>query len=312
MFFAEEKSGKSLLLYYILKCIANGTKVFGVLPTVKRPVLYLDRENSRNDIAGMVEHFMRIGPEPVRVRTRATGCPDVDNPWLIQFCEKNKPVLVFDSLTKFLKTEGNAKGADPFHPKDMSELFDKLLDLTAAGATVVIIHHSTKADFEQYANSHQIGANVSRAFCVISKDRPSLNRVRLEAKLFRGAEPRSFDLIGFPVISAQGMFALADPSSFQTDADRVAEWVRKTHPEGCNRETVKKEMLGMRAKAKVAAVREAIKTKKLYDCDGLLKTENSRSQDRERLILEKDVPSDGNEPERLLIQEELNPLPVSA
>jgi len=258
MFFGEEKSGKSLLVYYILKCIANGTKVFGVLSVIQRPVLYLDRENSVNDIAGMVEHFLRIGKEPVHCRNRVTGCPEVDDAALIQFCEKHKPVLVLDSLTRFLKT------ANPFHPKEMADLFDKMLDLCAAGATVSIIHHSTRADFEKYANSHQIGASVSRAFCVISEDRPQLHRVRLEAKLFRGAEPQNFYLIGFPVIDTQGMFGLVNPGEFETDADKVVAWVAKYHPNGCLRQAIKDKMRGLSAARKMAAVTAAIKERKLH------------------------------------------------
>jgi RecA-family ATPase len=143
MLFGEEKSGKSLLATYILKCVANGEPVFGVLPVSQRPVLYLDRENSNKEIAGMVELFGSVGAEPIRYRTRATNCPEPNSPGLIAFCEKYKPLLVFDSLTKFCKDD-KQNALDVFNPAAMSELFDKLLDLCAAGATVIIIHHSTK------------------------------------------------------------------------------------------------------------------------------------------------------------------------
>ena len=159
---------------------------------------------------------------------------------------------------------------DVFNPAAMSELFDKLLELCAAGATVIIIHHATKADVEKYANSHQIGANVSRAFAVISENRPKLERVRLEAKLFRGAEPQNFDLIAFPVIEQRGMFGLADPGAVKTDAHMVAAWIRHGKPQGCSRETVKKEMKGMRANRKVAAIRDALATRLLVDNEGVL------------------------------------------
>jgi len=51
----------------------------------------------------------------------------------------------------------------------MSIFFDKLLNLCTVGATIILIHHSTRADVERYANSHQIGANVARAFAVVSE-----------------------------------------------------------------------------------------------------------------------------------------------
>lgn len=250
MFYGEEKSGKSLLATYILKCVANGVKVFGILPVNKRPVLYLDLENSGGDTAGFTEHFKGIGKEPIRYRNRVTGCPEPDSPALIRFCEQHQPLVVFDSLTKFLKD------ADPFHPGEMSKFFDKLLNLCAAGVTVIIIHHSTRKDGEKYADSHQIGANVSRAYCVNSEDRPNLRRVRLEAKLCRGAEPSSFNLVAFPVITKYGSFGLADAT--ETDMDKGIEWIKQKYSDGCTRQQVKKGLKGMRDVRKLAAVKDAL------------------------------------------------------
>lgn len=269
MIFGEEKSGKSLLTTYILKCVANGKKVFGELATAKRPVLYLDRENSQDEIAGMTEHFAEIGPEPIRYRTRETGCPEPADPGLIAFCEKYKPLVVFDSLTKFSKS-ANKEQLSGWNPGEMSELFDKLLDLCAAGATVVIIHHATKADAEKYANSHQIGAGVSRAYLIKSEDRPRLHRVRMEGKLSRGAEPTSFNLIAFPTIADRGCFGLADPASMKSDVDMVCEWIATRHPEGCTRIAVRKDMKGMRTSRKGAAIDAALKDGKLTERDGVL------------------------------------------
>lgn len=268
MFFGEPKSGKSLLVTYMLKCVANGEKVFGVLPVTKRPVLYLDRENSNDEIASINEHFAVIGPEPIRYRTRTTNCPEPNDPGLIAFCEKHKPLIVFDSLTKFSK-DGNGM-VDVFNPGEMSELFDKLLNLCAAGATVIIIHHAKKSDVEMYANSHQIGANVSRSFLVKSENHPKLNSVRLEGKLCRAGEPMTFHLIAFPLIEERGRFGLADPTEVKSNVDRVVEWIRDRKPMGCTRETVKKEMKGMRAYTKLEAIREALALGKLIEVEGIL------------------------------------------
>lgn len=264
MFFGEPKSGKSLLVTYILKCVCNGVKVFGVLPVTKRPVLYLDRENSNDEIASINEHFAEIGPEPIRYRTRTTNCPEPNDPGLMAFCEKYKPLVVFDSLTKF------SKDVDVFNPAEMSELFDKLLNLCATGATVIIIHHAKKNDVENYANSHQIGANVSRSFLVKSENHPKLHNVRLEGKLCRAGEAQTFHLIAFPVIEEHGRFGLADPTGVKTNVDKVVEFIRDKKPLGCTREVVKKEMKGMRAYNKLEAIREALESGKLVERDGTL------------------------------------------
>jgi hypothetical protein len=180
----------------------------------------------------------------------------------IGFCEKHKPLVILDSLTKFLR------GSDPFHPGEMSELFDKLLNLCAAGATLIIIHHATKADSEKYANSHQIGANVSRGYAVVSEDRPKLHNMRLEPKLCRGAEPETFHLIGFPVIAEQGKFGLA--IKIETDADKLVDWMWTHKPNGCRRENIKKDMQGMRTVRIVNAIKAALEEGRLTENKGIL------------------------------------------
>src|ERR1019366_7749993 len=86
MFFSEEKSGKSQLLTYILKCIANGMPVFGNYATRKMPVIVLDLEASDADIAGYLSHFSGLGTEQIRYFTRKTGVPPLDSPALLQLC----------------------------------------------------------------------------------------------------------------------------------------------------------------------------------------------------------------------------------
>jgi AAA domain len=230
MMFGEEKSGKSLLSRYIGKCVANGISVFGKYAAHQRPVLAFDLENNGADIKGFRDLFTRLGAEKIRYRTRKTGIPALDSRALLRLCERHRPLIILDSMTKFLA------GADPFHPGEMSAFFDKLLTLCAAGATVLVIHHATRADAERYANSHQIGANVARSFLVVSEDRPRLQRVRFEGQLFRTGEPVTENLVAFPVITQTGHFGLADSSI--TDVDRLVEFVRSRGGQ-CSAEDIK-------------------------------------------------------------------------
>jgi archaellum biogenesis ATPase FlaH len=234
MLFGEEKSGKSLLATYILKCVANGVKVFGRYAVEKTPVLYLDLENSSHDIGGMSSHFRNIGPELIRYKMRTTGCPELDDPGLIEFCKKNRPLIVIDSLTKF------SRSADPFNPKEMSAVFDKMLDLCAAGATIILIHHSKKGEEEKYANSHQIGAAVCRAFAIKSHDRPKLQNVTMIGTLFRGAEPVSVDLIAFPLISDEGRFGLRTCDTESAELEDLVQFVSDQPGGECCKEHIKK------------------------------------------------------------------------
>jgi hypothetical protein len=235
MLFGQEKGGKSLLGRYWGKCVANQVKVFGKYATQKMPVLVLDLENNSQDIAQFGRHFARLGRVKIKYRTRQTGVPALDSPWLLRFCERHQPLLIIDSMTKFLETDKSA-----FDPVHMSAFFDKLLNLCAVGATIIIIHHATRADVERYANSHQIGANVARAFAVVSEDRPRLNRVRLEGQLFRGAEPVTENLIAFPVIAETGAFGLSnDTDPFRPELENVVKFVESQTGGECFRETIK-------------------------------------------------------------------------
>jgi hypothetical protein len=242
-----------MLATYIAKCVRNGVPVFGRYATAKTPVLYLDLENSDYDIKEYVKFFSALGPERIRYYTRSTGVPELASPGLLAFCERYKPLLIFDSLTKFLK------GANPFHPGEMSDLFDKLLNLCAAGATIILIHHATRADVERYANSYVIGANVSRAYCVTSHDRPKLHHVTLAATLSRGAEPVTERLIAFPLIADRGMFGI-DAEAF-SEIDKLVNLVKEQGGE-TTRDFIKKRC-GIRSAKAVNLIATAISEGKL-------------------------------------------------
>lgn len=269
MFYGEEKSGKTLLAFYFGKCVSNELSVFGKYPTAQMPVLYLDLENPHSELEANAKWFARLGPVPIRFRTRETGVPLLDSPGLLRYCEKHEPLLILDSQTKFVKRYFEARGGkgSQFDPDDMSGFYDQLLDLCAAGATVIIIHHATRADGERYSSSHQIGANVSRAFAIISEDRPQLNRVRFQGVLFRGAAPLTEQLIGFPVISEQGCFGLSDAPALTLE-DRIVEQVKK-YPQGVSRTELAKKVRG-RKETIVDTVRLLLTQKKLVQDRKLL------------------------------------------
>jgi hypothetical protein len=259
MIFSEEKGGKSQLSTYILKCAVNGTRVFGKYSTRKMPVIVLDLEASDADIAGYITNFSRVGPEQIRYLTRKTGVPPLDSPALLRLCERERPLILLESLTKFVSASGTGKDKSMFDPADMSRFFDLVLNLCAAGATVIITHHSTRGDAERYADSHQIGAAVARAYVLVSEDRPQLRRVRLEGKLARGAEPITENLIAFPLISEAGMFGLSadcDPSG--PEIEKLLAFVKNQPGEACFKDTIKKRP-GKRAAGNLELLDLAIK-----------------------------------------------------
>jgi hypothetical protein len=226
------------------------------------PVLYLDLENTHFDLAANAELFARLGTGQLTYRTRQTGVPELNSPGLLRYCEKYKPLLILDSQTKFtgayFARALGGKGSQ-WNPDNMSGFFDELLNLCAAGATVIIIHHCTRDESERYANSYMVGASVARAFAVISEDKPELRRVRLQGVLFRGAEPVTERLIGFPVITEHGCFGIdAAPTTL---AERVLEFVQ-SRPEGATREQIRQHVKG-RHKETIEAIAELLEEGRL-------------------------------------------------
>ena len=260
MFFSEEKGGKSTLVTYISKCVANKLPVFGKYQTLQMPVVVMDLEATDNDITEYLQYFKDLGPNKIRYFTRSTGVPALDSPALIEICKRWRPLILIESFTKFASREsGQGVQTDVFHPGHVSRFFDKLHNLCAAGATILMTHHSTRADAERYADSHQIGAAVVRAYAVISRDRPKLKRVRLECKLARGAEPVSENLIAFPVIAQTGHFGLEAPSN--ADMDRLLGYLAEQAAKGqrCKKEDVKRG-LKMNRNRVVELIDVAVKT----------------------------------------------------
>jgi hypothetical protein len=234
--YGEEKSGKSVLVRYIGKCVANGVRVFGRYATTKLPVLCMDLENNGEDQANFRDLFAPIGREKIRYQTRKTGVPALNSPALLEFCAKYKPLLMLDNLTLF------AGDIDLFHPGETAKFFAPLLNLCAAGATIILNHH-TRRDSEEYADSHQIGANCAKMFLVVSEDRPDLKRVRFECRLSRSGEAVKENLVGIPAISETGHFALADRS--QPEVKELVDWIKRRTERG--EKTMREDVKNRRA-----------------------------------------------------------------
>ena len=62
-----------------------------------------------------------------------------DDPLLLRFARRYKPLIIFDYLEKFYR--GNLE-----KPKAIGEFMEKLKQLTVLGATVIILHHVPKND----------------------------------------------------------------------------------------------------------------------------------------------------------------------
>jgi archaellum biogenesis ATPase FlaH len=204
MLFGQEKSGKSLVAWDLLKHIVNGVRWLN-RNAAKTPCLYIDLEDGI--LGSYVGWLKNVGPEKVRFVTLRSenGIPALDDKGLLAMCRELQPVIVLDSLHKLFAREKERKGASAWNAGDYEPVLEKIRQLCVAGATVILIHHSTKADNEQYRDSSAIGANVDFLFAVVGDEPVSgVKRIHLIGKPSRGAQPPTVHILAFPHIIEQG------------------------------------------------------------------------------------------------------------
>ena len=177
----ESGSGKTTLVSAICDAVQQG-KPFAGLATSRRKVLVLDRENpptvvrERFDRLGIVDSddFKIWGGWEIEEPAGPNSAVIID--W-VKLCDP-KPLLVFDSLIAF--NEGDENSA-----KDTRKCFQGFRNLANLGATVIVIHHSGKAETaKNYRGSSDIPAAVDVGYHVSNRGE-SLRLGRMVLRAFK-------------------------------------------------------------------------------------------------------------------------------
>jgi hypothetical protein len=160
-------------------------------------------------------------------------------------------------------------------------VLEKLRRLCVAGATVILIHHATKADPEQYRDSGAIGANVDFMFAVVGAEPENgVKRVRMIGRPSRGAQPPTLNLIAFPALIELGKFTLEDNPP-KADLERIVEYVASC-PNGANKRGVRDNVKGISNSKKDAALEDAVKCGLLeQDSTGVFSVPRGRAHSTE-------------------------------
>jgi archaellum biogenesis ATPase FlaH len=258
MIYATEKSCKSLLAFYIGKCVCNNRKVFDSFTVKQRPAVYIDAEDGLLNV--YVAWMRNLGREQVRLFKLNRKIPALDSPALLEMCRKERPLLIVDSFHKFIGRE--AAKVNVWRSSDTEPLLEKLRQLCVAGATIILIHHSTKSDPEQYRDTSVIGANVDFIIAVVAAEPVNgVKRIRMVGQPSRGGHPQNLDLIAFPALIELGKFTLEnDPP--KSDLERVVEFVTGM-PDGCTKRQIRDGLKGIGSTKKDAALKEAEKQGRL-------------------------------------------------
>ena len=154
--------GKSMVMLALVGTVLSGGKFLG-RSCLQRPVLILDRENPLSVIRERIDLF-GIEPDPAlhywgNWHEQLYGSPEPTCELVRVFAQQG-PLIVVDSLVAF----------HPGSEQDATEtrsFLQVFRNLAAAGATVVIIHHTGKGDTtKDYRGSSDIAAAVDAAFAV--------------------------------------------------------------------------------------------------------------------------------------------------
>ncbi len=215
----EPGSYKSWLALTLLRASVAGGR-FLERECAALNVLYLDRENP---LAVVRERLAILGVESLG-STRIWGGwltdapPAIGDARLLEIARERQPLLLFDSLIRFHSADENSA-------TEMAEVMKNLRALANVGATVVALHHKSKAEGSHYRGSSDIAGGVDTAFSV-SRDRQA-GILKLECFKSRFVEEFSISLR--PDLAATGNFIVTEApeaTAAQDDAETLAHTIR--------------------------------------------------------------------------------------
>ena len=178
MISGEPGCGKTTFTTALCSAVERGVPFAG-LPTQRRPVLILDRENP---LPVVVERFDRLDVRDSD-NFKVWGGWEKEEPpmpaspivarW-VEACNP-KPLILVDSLVAFMEGDENDAG-------ETREFFQGLRQLTYLGASVIVLHHSGKAESaKDYRGSSDIKAAIDVGFTLANfGDSGRLSTLRLK------------------------------------------------------------------------------------------------------------------------------------
>jgi len=205
--------GKSTLALALAAAVARGDRFLG-RETCQRKVLYVDRENP---LAGVKERLHRMGIGPTEELKVWGGWvdsppPGPGAPSILEFSGEHKPLIVFDSLIAF--HEGSEQDAS-----ETRRFLDQFRRLANLGATVLVVHHTGKADTAKtYRGSSDIKASVDCAYLLEPLGDVSSGLGRFRLNPFKNRLALSHPLL---LESTGGGFDVcADSAAVETETSR--------------------------------------------------------------------------------------------
>jgi hypothetical protein len=219
---AESGTGKTWFGYYLAGCIAHGLPVIG-LASCHSKVLYVDGENP---LYVVKQRLFDLGIQETAdlvIWGGWVGDPPAspNSPLVVNFARQCKGLIVYDSLIEF--HPGSEQSST--ETRAFMRQFRILANL---GATIVVLHHTGKADSsKQYRGSSDIKAVVDTAY-LLEKDSEDPERLgKLSLTCFKGRlmPGRHF---GFEFRQGHGFVSCARGAEKRRVETVVAEFLQST------------------------------------------------------------------------------------
>ena len=216
---SESGTGKSWVAYAVAGAVARGQPFLG-REVMRLPVLYLDGENP---LYVVKDKLRNLGVEETPELRIWGGWIDSQPPGpgsaIIQrFAYEKKGLIIYDPLIAF--HEGSEQDST-----DTREFMDQFRSLANLGATVLVIHHSGKAETaKQYRGSSDIKASVDSAYWLksLSQDEGKLDRLLL--KCFKGRAAPGQD-VAMEFRQGEGFFTCDIPDRAETTSEAIEHFL---------------------------------------------------------------------------------------
>lgn len=174
---SESGHGKSYFSLQLASSVAEGNPFCG-MQTAQRPVLYIDAENPAEEVAGRLRLLGATCFNKFKIWGQwCEPEASIDSPAMYDWIERCeiKPLIVVDSLIAFHPGAENSA-------EETRRYLNKFRKLAGMGATILLLHHSGKADTaKDYRGSSDIKAAIDVAYHQTNYGDSELGTVKLRA-----------------------------------------------------------------------------------------------------------------------------------
>ena len=220
MLVGPPKKGKSFLVLDLALSVADGTKALCSIPVTKHPVLYLALEDGERRLQDRSRLLMEDDSIPPGIDFVTKAKPAEAMLMIEAFMTEHRDKTPFVILDTFAKVKRQKRPGEESYLVDY-EAGERLKKLTeiAPGSTLLVVHHSRKAEATDFidAASGTYGLAGSFDFVMV------LNRKRLEDNAILSITGRDVIEAEYALTAKDGYMWHLDGDDLKAAADMVTQ-----------------------------------------------------------------------------------------